>query len=146
MPALCLCYTSHCLLRLLESAFRTCFVALFYSCVVQSHCFSITSFHHSLMSCFVLLCSVFPPPPSPASCLGCLYLGPFFVFSCACPSPSRSEHRGAHSNPSGRETTEDQPPAQAGGRQRYKSVRNKMAQCLGKGLCVFGLIPFILET
>lgn len=59
--------------------------------------------------------------------------GAFCVFSCACPSPSRSEHRGAHSDPSGGETSADQSPAQAGGRQRYGLSLNRMY--LGK-VCV----------
>ena len=112
-------------------------ILLFYSCVVQSHCFSITSVHHSLMCvlfCSALLC--LPSSSSSSSCIlsGLPVPGAFCIFSCACPSPSRSKHRGAHSDPSGGETTEDQPPAQAGGGQRYGSGLNRM--CLGKSCVV----------
>lgn len=93
--------------------------------------------HHSLMFvlfCFALLCL----PLSSSSSFFCILSGlpvpgACCVFSCACPSPSRSEHWGAHSDPSGGETSEDQSPAQAGGGQRYGSRLNRM--CLGKGLC-----------
>lgn len=62
----------------------------------------------------------------PASSLGCLYLRAFCVFSCACPSPSRSEHWGAHSDPPGGEATKDQPQTPAGGGQRYGSELDRM--------------------
>lgn len=97
----------------------SCFISVFCKFIASP-----LSVHHSLMFvlfCFVLLCSA---PLHPPFCLpmACLYLGPC-VFSCACPSPSRSEHRGAHSDPPGGETSEDQSSAQARGRQRYGSRR-----------------------
>lgn len=90
--------------------------------------------------CCVLPCSILPISPSffslllppPAICLGYLHLGPFCVFSCACPSPSRSEHRGAHPDPSGGEAPEDQSPTPAGGRQRYAAGPKDPVS--GKGL------------
>ncbi len=88
--------------------------------------------HHSLMC--VLFCSALLRLPSSSSCIlsGLPVPGAFCVFSCACPSPSRSKHRRAYSDPSGGETTEDQPPAQAGGGQRYGSGLNRMVLCLGR--------------
>lgn len=104
-----------------------CFIFIYCKVIASlSHLFII----HWCMSCFVLLCSVFPPLP--ASSLGCLYLGPFCVFSCACPSPSRSKHRGAHSDSSGGETAEDQSSAQTGGGPRYASGIDRMGLC---GFC-----------
>lgn len=75
--------------------------------------------------CFVLPCSILLSSPSffsllqsvSATCTWGLFFCVFF--SCACASPSRSEHRGAHPDPSGGEAPEDQPPTPAGGRQRY---------------------------
>ena len=98
-------------------------ILLFYSRIVQSHCFSITSLHHSLMC--VLFCSALLRLPSSSINLSGLPVpGALCVFSCACPSPSRSEHWGAHSDPSGGETTEDQSATQAGGGQRYGAGLN----------------------
>lgn len=141
-------YTSHTVCCIcLNAVFCTLVVthSLFYSCVVQSHCFSITSFHHSLM-CVSFCSALLRLPSSSFSCIlsGLSIPGAFFVFSCACPSPSRSEHRGAHPDPSGGETAEDQSPAQAGGGQRYESGLNRMGLCLGKG-CVFFLLYDMLS-
>lgn len=115
---------------------------LFCSCAVRSHFFSIASLHHSLMC--VLFCSALLCIPSSfsSSCCCCILSrlpvpGAFCVFSCACPSPPRSEHRGAHSDPSGGETAEDQPPAQAGGGPRYGSRLDRMGLFLGKSCVIF---------
>ena len=98
-------------------------ILLFYCRIVQSHCFSITSLHHSLMC--VLFCSALLRLPSSSIILSGLPVpGALCVFSCACPSPSRSEHWGAHSDPSGGETSEDQSATQAGGGQRYGAGLN----------------------
>lgn len=59
MPARCLCHTNHNVCCIcLDAVFRTLVVAhpLFYSCVVQSHCFSITS-PSFIDVCLVLFCS-----------------------------------------------------------------------------------------
>lgn len=126
----------------LNAVFHISVVAhlLFCSCAVQSHCFSIASLHHPLM--YVLFCSALLCLPSSSSSCCCILCrlpvpGAFCVFSCACPSPSRSEHWGAHSDPSGRETAEDQPQTQAGGRSRYGSMLDRMGQCLVKKCMVY---------
>lgn len=110
---------------------------LFYSCVVQSHCFSVTSLHHSLMC--VLFCSALLRLHSSSSCIlsGLPVPGAFCVFSCTCPSPCRSEHRGAHSDSSGGETTEDQSPSPTGGGPRYESGLARLGQHLAKGYVFF---------
>lgn len=115
---------------------RICFDAVF--CTVVSSfvlflCCSesllhrlVTAIIHWCLSCFVLLCSVFCPFFSLCILSWLPVSGAFCVFSCACPSPSRSEHWGAHSDPSGGETSADQSPAQAGGRQRYGLRLNRI--------------------
>lgn len=81
-PVCCIC---------LDFAHLSSLILLFYSCVVQSHCFSIMSFHHSLMCVFVLFCS------APSSLLLLLFLllhpvwlpvpGAFFFLFSAVPVP-----------------------------------------------------------
>lgn len=114
--ALFVLHTWQCVLRwcISHTSCRSFFI-LFLCC----HCFTIVSVHHSLM--FVLFCSVLLPLLSFCVLSGLPVPGVFYVFSCACPSPSRSEHWGAHSDPSGGETSEDQSATQAGGGQRYGS-------------------------
>lgn len=107
-----------------------CFILGLFRVIASPSCYSII---HWCLSCFVLLCSVFCSASSLCILSWLPVPGAFCVFSCACPSPSRSEHRGAHSDPSGGETSADQSPAQAGGRQRYGLRLNGMY--LGK-LCV----------
>lgn len=134
-------HMSNCLLHLLGcSISHTCCRSSF---VLLLCCAESLLLHHLSPSfidvCLVLFCS------APSSLLllllhpvwaACTW-GLLFFFSCACPSPSRSEHRRTHSDPSGGETTEDQPPAQAGGGQRYGSGPDRMGLCLGKGCVVF---------
>lgn len=141
VPVRCLHRTYHCL----AFAWTQCFTHLLslvlhvIVVVVQSHCLSITSLPSFIDVCPVLFCSAPLRLPSSSSCIlsGLPIPGAFCIFSCACPSPSRSEHRGAHSDPSGGETAEDQPPAQAGGGQRYGSGLVRMGLCLGKSCVVF---------
>lgn len=80
----CLCCTYDGLLHLQYSAQLSLLILLFYFRIVQSHCFSVTSLHHSLMC--VLFCSALSSPP-PASSLGCLYLGPFVFSAVPVPPP-----------------------------------------------------------
>lgn len=90
LPVRCLCYTHQCMSQLLGCGIlHTCCCHPFVF-VVQSHCFSITSLHHSLMS--VLFCSALLCPPSSsssssASCLGCLYVGAFVFSAVPVPPP-----------------------------------------------------------
>lgn len=62
---------------------------LFYSCVVQSHCFTVLSLPSFIDVCLVLFCSAPSSAPSfpSASCLGCLYLGPFVFLAVPVPPP-----------------------------------------------------------
>lgn len=78
---------------------------------------------------FVLFCFALLHLPLSSSCIhsGLPIPRTFCVFSCACPSPSRSQHRGAHSDPPGGETSEDQSPAQTGGGQRYGSEQQRIS-------------------
>lgn len=124
---------AHCLSHSLQCAAHH-FLVLFLCCA-ECHCFSMTSFHLSLMC--VLFCSA--PSSSSSSCIlsglpvPVSFLFLLGVFSCACAPPSRSEHRGTHSDPSGGKATEDQPPAQAGGGQRYEQIWGTLFR---EGLCV----------
>lgn len=139
IPLRCLCYLYDgvCFAFASMQYFALLMSLIFYFILVLCRVIASPScLHHSLMFvlfCFALLC--LPISSSSSFCIlsGLPVPGAFCVFSCACPSPSRSEHWGAHSDPSGGETSEDQSPAQAGGGQRYGSGLNRM--CLGKVLC-----------
>ena len=85
----CAACATHCLLHLLGRS-------IWHNCHCSSFCFIVVlcrviaspsrlSIIHWCVSCFVLLCSVFPPPPS--SCLGCLYLGPYVFSAVPVPPP-----------------------------------------------------------
>lgn len=134
---LCLCMvwnvSVHCLFHTLRAAFVAfCFDIRHYrAClpvVMLSVCPHVVVWllHHVGPSFIhvrlVLFCSVPSRSGSTSSCilwgLPPCPPGPL-CFSCACPSPSRREHRGAHPDPSGGEAPEDQPPPQAGGGPRY---------------------------
>lgn len=93
VPVCCLHHTYHCLAFAWTQCFthRLSLVLHVIVVVVQSHCLSITSLPSFIDVCPVLFCSallrsVFPHPP-PASCLGCLYPGPFVFSAVPVPPP-----------------------------------------------------------